>query len=292
MLNGKTVMVTGATNGIGRVTAQKLAEMHAEVIVVGRNAAKCDTTVREIKAATGNNKVHFMVANLASLAQVRKLVDLFFESHDRLAVLVNNAGAFFNERKLSPEGYEMTLALNHLNYFLLTNLLLDTLKSTAEREGEARIVNVSSGAHFGASQGVRFDDIQLKRNYSGWAAYAQSKLMNVMFTYELAKRLDGTPVTANVLHPGFVKTGFGHNNQGIMMSLLKVVQQVMAIPTEQGAATSIYLAASPEVKGVSGQYFDKQQAVKSSPVSYDEESWRRLWEISAQMAGIEDAAAV
>jgi NAD(P)-dependent dehydrogenase (short-subunit alcohol dehydrogenase family) len=177
--------------------------------------------------------------------QVRKLADTFKQKYQRLDVLLNNAGAFFAKREESPEGIEMTWALNHLNYFLLTDLLLDVLKASAP----ARIVNVSSGAHTGAKQ-INFDDVEFKKGYSRWTAYGHSKLANVMFTYELARRLAGTRVTANALHPGFVATGFGHNNGGLMRTVVNVAQKIAAKKPAQGAATSVYLASSPQVAEV------------------------------------------
>ena len=172
----------------------------------------------------------------------------------------------------------MTWALNHLNYFLLTDLLLDVIKASAP----ARIVNVSSGAHTGA-QRINFDDVEFKHGYSGWTVYSHSKLANVMFTYELARRLEGTPVTANALHPGFVATGFGHNNGGLMNIGMNVVQKIAARKPEQGAATSVYLASSPEVEGVTGRYFSDQKETRSSAASYDVDAQRRLWNLSEQM---------
>jgi NAD(P)-dependent dehydrogenase (short-subunit alcohol dehydrogenase family) len=194
-------------------------------------------------------------------------------------VLVNNAGGFFARREESADGIEMTWALNHLNYFLLTDLLLETLKASAP----ARIVSVSSGAHMGA-KGINFEDVGFKQGYSGWSAYSHSKLANVLFTYELARRLAGTRITANALHPGFVATGFGHNNGGLMRTGMNLVQKIAAKRPEQGAETSIYLASSLEVEGVSGKYFDNKQAVKSSAASYDTEAAKRLWTLSETMA--------
>lgn len=280
MMQGKTVLITGATNGIGQAAAMDLAQMGATVIIVGRNAVKCEETIREIKAKTGNNRIESLVTDLSSMGQIRQLARDFLDKYDRLDVLINNAGALFTRRMTTAEGYEMTFALNHLNYFLLTNLLLDQLRITAEAQGEARIINVSSSAHNMARNGIRFDDIQLTKNYSSMFAYGQSKLMNILFTYELARRLEGTNVTVNTLHPGVVKTGFGHNNGSIFSMIMSIIQNFGGITAKEGAETLVHLASSPDVKGVSGKYFYKKKLQDTNPVSYDESSWEKLWEIS------------
>ena len=277
-MQNKIVMVTGATNGIGFETARSLAAMGATLIGVGRNPQKCAEVAAQITQATGNAKVEFLVADLSVQAQVHQLAETFKHKYNRLDVLVNNAGAFFARREESADGIEMTWALNHLNYFLLTDLLLDVLKASAP----ARIVNVSSAAHTGA-KGINFEDVGFKQGYSGWSAYSHSKLANVMFTYELARRLAGTRVSANALHPGFVATGFGHNNGGLMRTGMNLIQKIAAKRPEQGAETSVYLASSPEVEGVSGKYFDNKQAVKSSAASYDIGAAKRLWDLSETM---------
>jgi NAD(P)-dependent dehydrogenase (short-subunit alcohol dehydrogenase family) len=279
LVRGKVCMVTGATSGIGLVTAQALARQGATVIVVGRNRERGVATVKRIQQETGNAAVDWMVADLSVQAQVRQLVREFRERFARLDVLVNNAGALFARRSLSLDGIEMTFALNHLAYFLLTNLLLDTLKASAP----ARIVNVASAAHRGAQ--INFADVQGQRRYSGWRAYAQSKLANLLFTYELARRLEGTGVTVNALHPGFVATNFGRSNRGLV-SLSIRVSQLAAISPEQGAQTIIYLATAPEVEGISGKYFVKQRVVPSSEASYDRDAAQRLWQVSATMTGL------
>ena len=276
-MQNKVVMVTGATNGIGLVTARVLASMGATVVGVGRNPEKCDAAAKSIASATGNARVDFLIADLSVQAQVRQLAETFQQKYDRLDVLVNNAGAVFTHREESADGIEMTFALNHLNYFLLTDRLLDVLKHSAP----ARIVNVSSEAHRGAS--IHFDDIEFKHGYHSWAAYGQSKLADVMFTYDLARRLEGAQVTVNALHPGFVATGFGHNNGSVMRVGLQLVQKIVAKSPAQGAETSIYLASSPEVEGVTGKYFDNKQAVRSAAASYDTQMAERLWELSEAM---------
>lgn len=282
-MQNKVVMVTGATNGIGEVTALELARQGATVVVVSRTLSKLESTVTSIKAETGNDNVSYIQADLSSMAEVRKVAEEFLASFDRLDVLVNNAGAYFADRKTTVDDYEMTFALNHLNYFLLTNLLLDTIKQTAETHGEARIVNVASDAHQPAS--VKFDDIQAT-NYSAFGRYGETKLMNVMFTYALARRLEGTNVSTNALHPGFVQTGFGKNNGGVASFFISALGKLFGKSPEDGAATNIYLAASPEVKGITGKYWANQKQKSSNKASYDVEAQEKLWSISEELVGI------
>jgi len=277
-MQDKVVLVTGATNGIGRETARALAAQGATIVGVGRNPQKCTDAAAQITRMTGNSKVEFLVADLSVQAQVRQVAQTFKQKYNRLDVLINNAGGYFAKREETADGLEMTWALNHLNYFLLTDLLLDVIKASTP----ARIVNVSSGAHTGAKR-INFDDVEFKHGYSGWTVYSHSKLANVMFAYELARRLEGTQVTANALHPGFVATGFGHNNGSLMRTGMNVVQKIAAKKPEQGAATSVYLASSPEVEGVTGKYFSDSKGTKSSAVSYDVDAQQRLWELSEQM---------
>lgn len=274
----KTVLITGATDGIGRVTAEQLAIAGAKVVIVGRNPEKTARVAKEISAG-GHYPVEYLIGDLSDQSEMRRLAEEFRSSHDRLHVLINNAGAVFMSRQVSRDGVEMTFALNHLAYFLLTNLLLDRLISSAP----SRVINVSSGAHFGGR--IRFEDIRNPRSYSGWVAYSQSKLANILFTYELSRRLTGTGVTANTLHPGFVATNFGIANGGLYKHLFRFFQ-VGAIKPEDGAKTIIYLATSPEVEGVTGKYFDRCKAVKSSAVSYDENTALKLWETSREMTGL------
>jgi len=229
-------------------------------------------------------KIILITGGLSLMADVRALADAFRAKHDRLHVLINNAGAVFNERQVSADGHEMTFALNHLSYFLLTNLLLDTLIQTGQPGANARIVNVSSDAHQSVRE-MRFDDLQLERKYTMFTAYGQSKLANILFTTELARRLAGKPVTVNVLHPGFVATGFGKNNSGIMTTIFSVLQLFARTP-EQGAATSIYLASSPEVETVTGEYFAKSKSARSSAAAHDADAARRLWTISEGMVAV------
>ena len=278
-MKGKLCVVTGATSGIGRETALALARTGAAVVVVGRNREKSEFTVSNIKKETGNNAVEYMLADLSSQAEIHQLVESFKSRHDRLDVLVNNAGSFFLFRKESVDGIEMFFALNHLAYFLLTNLFLDTIEASAP----ARIINVSSGSHLRAT--INFDDLQNRRGYWGPRVYGESKLANVLFTYELARRLEGTGVTVNALHPGFVATNMGANN-GWIVRLVRPLMNLKAIDVEEGARTPVYLATSSEVEGVTGKYFYKCREVSSSEASHDEAVARRLWQVSAEMTGL------
>jgi NAD(P)-dependent dehydrogenase (short-subunit alcohol dehydrogenase family) len=279
LLHGKVCMVTGATSGVGLVTAQALARQGATLIVVGRNPERGAATVSRIQHETGNSAVELIIADLSAQAQVRQLASEVQRRFARLDVLINNAGALFMQRQLSHDGIEMTFALNHLAYFLLTNLLLDHLKASPS----ARIVNVSSEAHRGAR--LDFADLQGQHRYRGWRAYARSKLANILFTYELARRLEGTSVIANALHPGFVATNFGRNNRGITAILLRLLQ-LAAISPEEGAQTIIHLASSAAVKDITGAYFVKKKAVRSSEVSYDRAAADRLWRVSVELTGL------
>lgn len=279
-LQDKICIVTGATAGIGRVSAQRLAEMGATVIVVSRNPRKCEDVVEAIRHQTGNPKVQAMPADLSSLSQVRALARRFLDAYPRLDVLLNNAGAIFTARQVSADGIEMTWALNHLSYFLLTHLLMDALKAAPA----ARVINVSSDAHrMGA---IAFDDVQFeRRRYSGFGAYSQSKLANVMHAYALARRLEGSAVTVNALHPGAVATDFGKNNSGVWGMLFKLFGRFTISP-EEGAQTSVYLASSPEVTGVTGKYFYRCKPKPSSQASYDAQAQEKLWHLSAEMVGL------
>lgn len=276
-------LITGGTGGIGRVTAQALAAAGATVVIVARSQPKAEQVVTAIREKTAHPRVEYLLGDLSVQADVRQVAHDFRERYGRLDVLINNAGQFFVKNQMTQDGIEQTFALNHLAYFLLTNLLLDLLVASAP----SRIINVSSMAHLGGR--LNLSDLQNKRGYNGWKAYSQSKLANVYFTYELARRLEGTGVTVNALHPGFVATNFGRTNGGIFNPIFKLAQ-IGAITPEQGAETSIYLATSPEVEGVTGKYFIKCKAVPSSKVSYDEETARRLWEISEEMTGLKVGA--
>jgi retinol dehydrogenase-12 len=282
-MQGKVCVITGATAGIGQVAATELARRGAHVVIVGRSAQKCAATQAQIRSASAAASVDSLVADLSSLAETKRLASELGQRYPRIDVLLNNAGAMFWKRAESADGVEKTFALNHLSYFVLTNLLLPVLKQS----GPARIVNVASDAHKGVS--INFDDIQFKQKYSGWKAYQQSKLANILFTYELARRIEGTGVTANALHPGFVRTSFLEAlNEAPAGWLLKKVGGLISLSPEQGARTSIYLASAPEVAGVSGRYFVKEKPVVSSPQSRDQSTAERLWKLSVEMTGVGD----
>jgi NAD(P)-dependent dehydrogenase (short-subunit alcohol dehydrogenase family) len=279
-MTGKTCIVTGASLGIGKETAAALAGMGARVVMVCRDPARGEAALADIVGQSGNDTVELMIADLASLADIRNLAAAYRQKHQQLHVLVNNAGAYNANRTTTKDGFETTFGVNHLAYFLLTDLLLDLLKASAP----ARIINVSSTAHVGGH--INFDDLQGEKKYVGRKAYGQSKLANVLFTYELARRLDGTGVTANALHPGVVRTGFGKNNPGwwgALFGVFQVIGRPFYISPAQGAATTIYLASSPEVEGVTGKYFARSKAVDSNAESNDTAVAQRLWQISEQL---------
>lgn len=284
-MNGKICLVTGATNGIGKATALALAQMGATVVIVGRSPTKCATVVSEIRQISGNSRVEALVGDLSLMAEVRRVADQFKAKYHELHVLVNNAGASFPKRQLTSEALEKTFALNHLSPFLLTQLLLDTLKASAP----ARIVTVSSDAHKGAH--LEFDNLQTETGNYGLTAYGRSKLANVVFSYELARRLAGTGVTANALHPGLVRTGFAGNMSPVAAAIINFIMRFVALSPEQGAQTSVYLASSPELEGVTGKFWEKSKATPSGPASYDEATWARLWDISDKMIAATATAA-
>jgi len=277
-LENKTILITGATDGIGKVAAFALARMGARLVILSRNPQKTTQIAQQIRSETGNNQVETLSADLSVQSEVRRAAEEFKQRFNRLDVLINNAGAVFMTRQVSADGIEMTLALNHLGYFTLTNSLLDLLISSAP----SRIINVSSDAHQGAT--LDFNDLQNQNGYVSFRAYGRSKLANLYFTYELARRLEGTRVTVNALHPGFVATNFGVSNGGIYRWIFKL-GHLGAIAPDQGAETIIYLASSAEVEGVSGKYFVKKKAVSSSQVSYDAQAARRLWDASLELTG-------
>ena len=270
-LHSKNIIVTGGSTGIGIESARALADMGASVWIVGRGESKTKQAIESIKQSTGNGHVDYFIADLTSIASIKEVSRMILSRLDHLDVLLNNAGAIFMQRQISVDGFEMTFALNHINYFLLTRLLLDLIKNTAK----ARIVNVSSAGH--RSGHVDFSDLQSNNNYNPMRVYGTSKLMNILFTYELASRMAGTGITVNALHPGLVRSNFGKSNGGIMVSIFKLLH-LGAISVAEGAKTSVFLASSPEVEGVTGKYFDKCKAVNSSKESYDKDVAIRLWE--------------
>jgi NAD(P)-dependent dehydrogenase (short-subunit alcohol dehydrogenase family) len=276
-MKGKTVLVTGANQGIGKATAIALAEQGADVVILSRNPEKGRAALQDVQAASRGGKAELLVADYASLADVRRAAAEFRASHKRLDALVNNAGLIVPERHLTIDGLEETFAVNHLAPFLLTIELLDLLKASAP----ARIVNVSSEAHRHAK--IHWEDLQFANaRYKSFRAYGQSKLANILFTYELARRLEGTGVTANALHPGVVASGFGQTYPGPLSFLVKVARPFL-LTNEEGARTSVHVASSPEAQGVTGKYFAKCRPVRSNAVSYDEASQRKLWSLSLEM---------
>ena len=278
---GKVCLVTGATSGIGKVTACALAQQGGEVIVAGRNQQKAEETVRWIQAGTGNQAVSYLLADFSDLEQVRELATTLKDRHSQLDLLINNAGAFFNKRHETPYGVERTFLVNHLAPFLLTNLLLDVLQKSAP----ARIVNVSSDGYKQAT--IDLDDLEFKRGFFGMKAYGRSKLANLLFTYELARRLAGSEVTVNALHPGHVATDIFRTNFPLVGPALKWVMGLFALTPEQGADNSIYLASSPEVEGITGRYFVKREAVETTPMTLNKELADRLRDVSERLTALD-----
>ncbi len=279
IMREKIVVITGATSGIGRATAEGLARMGASLVLVGRDK-KGLSSVEEGIVRYGSAPVpQALLADLSSMAEVRRLASKIVSEHPRIDVLINNAGTISGERRVTGDGYEYTFALDHLSPFLLTNLLLDSLNASTP----SRIITVSSIAH--AAGSMHFDDLMLEKGYTPWKAYGQAKLANVLFTYELACRLRGTGVTANCVHPGAVRSKFGNEASG-MVHIALVAIRPFEISSRQGARTPIYLASSPGVEGVTGQYFARMKPRRSSPASYDMEAARRLWEVSERLTGL------
>ena len=277
----KVCIVTGANSGIGKATALGLAQMGATVIMVCRDRAKGEEAQKEIKTKSGNDAVGLMLADLSSQESIRQLAENFQQHYEQLHVLINNAGVVHLSRRETGDGLEMMFAVNYLAPFLLTNLLLDRLKASAP----ARIVNVSSDSH--QSGYIKMGDLQSEKKYRFMRAYGQSKLALVLFTYELSRRLQGTGVTANCLHPGFVATHIGQNGIGpVGRGITKLIFSNLGISPEEGAKTSIYLASSSEIEGVTGKYFIKSIPIRSAPISYDESLQRQMWEESAKLVNV------
>jgi retinol dehydrogenase-14 len=282
-MGGKTVLITGGTSGIGKATAVAMAAMGADVVVTGRDPERGGLAVEEIRAESTGGSVELMLADLAVQAEVRRLAEEFRERHDRLDVLVNNAGLVQSERTETPDGIETTLAVNHLAPFLLTNLLLDLLKKSAP----SRIVTVSSEAQRWGT--MDFEDLQSRRNYKGMLVYGMTKLANIMFTCELAERLKGTGVTSTCVHPGAVNTRFGTSDRGPMTLLFRLSKPFMRTP-EQGADTLIYLASSWEVEGISGKYYSDRKWIEPQEIALDPDARRKLWEASEELTGLKVTA--
>ena len=278
-LGGKTVVVTGANAGIGKETAVALAAMGARVVMVARDEAKGRAALADVRARAKSDAVELYFADFASLASTRAFAAKLTAEHDRLDVLVNNAGLLLPSRSLTEDGFESMFGINHLGYFLTTHLLLPLLA----KSGRARIVNVASAAHKGAR--LDFDDLQSEKSFSPFGAYGRSKLCNILFTYELAERLAGRGVTANCLHPGVVATDFGQKKPGLINFLVKLGKPFL-LSADDGAATQVFLASSPEVEGVSSKYWDKKKPIASSVASRDVATRKRLWDVSEKLCGI------
>jgi NAD(P)-dependent dehydrogenase (short-subunit alcohol dehydrogenase family) len=289
-MKGRTVVVTGGNSGIGFETAVALASMGARVLMTARNADKGRAAVSAIAQRLGADaQVQLVVFDLADLASVRRGAAEILEQAPRLDVLVNNAGLVLSERAETVDGYEATFATNHLGPFLLTNLLLERITGSAP----ARIVNVASTAHSAARRGMPFDDLQSKKQYRGMRVYGQSKLANILFTLELARRVEGRGVTANSLHPGTVRTGYGGDGdtRGFLAFGIKIATPFFLSPAK-GARTSVYLASSPDVEGVSGQYFVNCKPKQPSRWAQDPEAASRLWRVSEELVRLVPPAAV
>jgi NAD(P)-dependent dehydrogenase (short-subunit alcohol dehydrogenase family) len=280
-MHGSTVLVTGGTGGIGLATAAGLARLGARVGIVGRSAARGAAAADDVRRKVPSATLDVFTTDLSAQAEVRRLAAEVRATYRSLDVLVNNVGGYWAHRHVTTDGLEHTFALNHLAPFLLTHELLGLLIASAP----ARVVTVSSGAQ--AMGRIDLDDLQGERAYSGQRAYNQSKLANVLFTYELARRLEGTGVTATVLHPGVTRTAFGQEDSVRWMRLVLPMLRPFMKTSEHGAATSIHLASSPEVAGVSGAYFANRRAKRSSKASYDRDLARRLWEVSAELVGVD-----
>jgi NAD(P)-dependent dehydrogenase (short-subunit alcohol dehydrogenase family) len=274
----KIALITGGTNGIGKETAFRLALEGINVTIVGQTPEKCILISEQLQTKSGN-QVDWIAADLSTMNGIESTARTFQEQHSNLHVLINNAGAFFNHRIITEDGFEKTFALNYLNYFYLTHLLMNMIQESSP----ARIVNVSSMAHSGM-RSFDFDNLQGDKHYfMGWDAYSRSKLCNLYFTYELSRKLSSTDITVNALHPGYIATGFASNNGPIFRIITSVGAKLFAMKPESGAKTIIYLAISPEIEGVSGKYFRNSIAIRSSPLSYDTTIASKLWQTSLKM---------
>ena len=276
-MRGLTCLITGATDGIGKEAAIELAKKGCNLILIGRSKEKGDKVVEEIrKVADSYVDIDYFTADLMLMKEVSRVADEVSRKYPKIDVLLNNVGAYFAFRDVTEEGFERTFALNHLGYFLMTKKLLPLV----EKSDYKRIVNVSSSAHYGID--FEFDNMNGEKKYSGFDVYKKSKLANVMFTYELAKRIEGTGITANCLHPGFVSTNFGKNNNFLWRNVIRVAMWLTAISVRDGAKTSIHLACSDEVKDITGRFFANSQIKKGSSKAKNEEHNRKLWELSEE----------
>ena len=279
-MQGKTVVITGATSGIGEVAAIELARQGARIVFVARNQMRRDTMLTRLTIANDKVKHTAYLADLSRLSEMKRVAGEIAAAESKIDALINNAGAVFGKRETTPDGLEMTFATNHMAYFVVTNLLLPKLKATPG----ARIVSTSSTAH--KSGKLDFDDLQSEKSYSTFRVYGTSKLCNILFTRELARRLEGTGVTANCLHPGLVATRFCDNNAGLTGFVFDIVKKLAAITPEEGAKTIVYLASSPEVAGQSGGYYYKCAPATPTAAAQNDADAKRLWEISAKIAGV------
>jgi NAD(P)-dependent dehydrogenase (short-subunit alcohol dehydrogenase family) len=276
-MQGKIVVATGATSGIGEVAVVELARKGARIVFIARDAKRAEATLAKLEAVAPGRGCRFYIADLSRIAETRRVGGEIAASEARVDVLINNAGAIFSDRRVTAEGLEMTFALNHMAYFTLTGCLRDRLVSSAP----ARVVSTASAAHYGAK--LDFDDLQCERGYGAWKAYNRSKLANILFTRELAKRLAGTGVTANCLHPGVVASRFADEAGGWLARLFPFFKR-FAISPAQGADTIVYLASSPDVATMSGEYLAKRKIKTPSPAARDDKSAARLWEMSEAIA--------
>jgi retinol dehydrogenase 12 len=279
-MKGRICVITGATSGIGLVAAERLAAMGARLVLVGRDKARGEAALARIGRHVPRAELRIHYADLSRLGEINHLAAEIASLEPRIDLLINNAGAMFNERRVTEDGLERTFALNHMAYFVLSNRLKERLIAAAP----ARIVNVASDAHRGKT--LNFADLQSAHGYRGFTVYGRSKLANILFTRELARRLAGTGVTANCLHPGFVATRFGDNNSGPFRFGLGFAKQFFALSPEKGAETIVYLAAAPEVAGITGGYFAKCRPATPTAAARDDEAARRLWEESARLANL------
>tara|TARA_A100000164_G_C21815077_1_gene727443 strand:+ start:285 stop:1127 length:843 start_codon:yes stop_codon:yes gene_type:complete len=270
-------IITGATDGIGKQTAIELAKLGFKLGLVGRNREKGRSVTKHIGKVTGNDSIKFFKSDLSIIKGIEKLSNDIKKEYKSIDVLINNAGAYFSSYTKTEEGLEKTFALNHLSYFALTHSLLDALESG--RPG--RVVNVSSSAHFSAK--LDMEDIQMEKKYKGWTSYCNSKLMNILFTYEADKRFKGNRISFNCLHPGFVNTRFGDNNKGFGKNMLSIGKKLIAINVKKGASTNVYLASSNKITNVSGRYFYKSKLAKTSKISYSDLNQKKLWDYSKKI---------
>lgn len=277
MVIQKTAIITGGTSGIGKVTATEIAREGYKTILIARNERKLETTSKEICIRTRNEDVSYYVADLSEISEIERVAKQILQEHPTIDVLVNNAGALFSKRQQTSDGIELTLATNHINYFLLTNLLLPNIKKAPK----ARIVCVSSEAQQ-IIKNIDWEDIQYRHKFKGLWAYSQSKMFNAMFTFELAKRLQGTNITVNCMHPGGVNTGFGSKTKGILGFLIRLIFPFLRT-AKKGAETLIWLALSKEVEGISGKYFHDKEPIEPAEPAKNHEAWNRLWRVSEDL---------